>query len=66
MLVKEFKLGNTIIEVDDEFYPKTMEDNEVIYQEFNKVGWEIFHLENERRYNKWKIYKNHGYEIWNM
>ncbi len=49
MLVKEFKLGNTIIEVDDEFYPKTMEDNEVIYQEFNKVGWEILHLKNERR-----------------
>ena len=48
MVVKEFKLGNTTIEVDDEFYPKTEEEKEMVYEEFNKIGWEILNLD------KWK------------
>ena len=48
MVVKEFKLGNTTIEVDDEFYPKTEEEKEMVYEEFNKIGWEILNL------GKWK------------
>lgn len=39
--IKTFKLGNTTIEVDDEFYPKTKEEKEMVYEEFNKIGWEI-------------------------
>ena len=41
MVIKTFKLGNTTIEVDDEFYPKTEEENELVYEEFNRIGWEI-------------------------
>ena len=48
MVVKEFKLGNTTIEVDDKFYPKTEEEKEMVYEEFNKIGWEILNL------GKWK------------
>ena len=45
MVIKEFKLGNTTIEVDDEFYPKTEEEKEMVYEEFNKIGWEIINLD---------------------
>lgn len=41
MIVKEFKLGNTTIEVDDTYFPKTKEENERVYEEFNKIGCEI-------------------------
>lgn len=41
MIVKEFKLGNTTIEVDDTYYPKTKEENEKVYEEFNKIGCKI-------------------------
>ena len=44
MIVKTFKLGNTTIEVDDEFYPKTEEENELVYEEFNRIGWEILKM----------------------
>lgn len=40
-IVKIFKLGSTTIEVDDEFYPKTEEEKELIYEEFNRIGWKI-------------------------
>lgn len=40
-IVKTFNLGNTIIEVDDEFYPKTEEKRQERYEDFNKVGLEI-------------------------
>lgn len=49
MVVKKFKLGNTTIEVDDEFYPKTEEEKEQIYEEFNRIGWEILSSD------KWKV-----------
>ena len=44
MVVKEFKLGNTTIEIDNEFYPKTEEEKELTYEEFNKIGWEILKM----------------------
>ena len=44
MLVKEFKLGNTTIEVYDEFYPKTEEERKLVYEEFNKIGLEILKI----------------------
>ena len=30
MIVKEFKLGDTTIEVDDTYFPKTKEENEKV------------------------------------
>lgn len=47
MIVKEFKLGNTTIEVDDTFFPKTKEENEKVYEEFNKIGCEILRNSNK-------------------
>lgn len=41
MVVKEFKIGNTTIEVDDTYFPKTEEEKELVYEEFNRIGWEI-------------------------
>lgn len=41
MIVKEFKLGNTTIEVDNTYFPETKEENERIYEEFNKTACEI-------------------------
>ena len=47
MVVKEFKSGNTSIEVDDEFYPRTKEEKEEVYEEFNRIGWEILKMCNQ-------------------
>ena len=52
MMIKEFKLGNTKIEVDDTYFPKTKEENEKVYEEFNRIGCEIL-----RNTNKWKKVK---------
>lgn len=41
MIVKEFKLGNTTIEVDNTYFPKTKEENEKVYEQFNKTACEI-------------------------
>ena len=41
MTVKEFKLGNTTIEVDNTYFPKTKEENEKVYEQFNKTACEI-------------------------
>lgn len=41
MIVKEFKLGKATIEVDDTYYPKTKEENEKVYEQFNKTACEI-------------------------
>lgn len=41
MIIKEFKLGNTTIEVDDTYIPKTKEENKKVYEEFNKIGCDI-------------------------
>lgn len=41
MIVKEFKLGNTTIEVDNTYFPETKEENEKAYEQFNKTACEI-------------------------
>ncbi len=41
MVVKTFKLGETTIEVDDACFPKSEEEKQIIYEEFNKIGYEI-------------------------
>jgi len=41
MVIKTLKLGDTTIEVDDTYFPKTEEEKEQIYEEFNKIGCEI-------------------------
>ncbi len=47
MIVKEFKLGNTTIEVDDTYFPKTKEENNKVYEEFNRIGYEILRNSNK-------------------
>lgn len=47
MILKEFKLGNTTIEVDNAYFPKTKEENERIYEEFNRIGCEILRNSNK-------------------
>lgn len=49
MIVKEFKIGDTTIQVDNTYYPKTEEENIKVYEEFNKIGCEILrNLENKK------------------
>lgn len=43
MIVKEFSIGNTQILVDDTYYPKSEEEKEIIYEEFNRIGCEILY-----------------------
>lgn len=45
MTIKEFKLGNTTIEVDNTYFPITKEENEKAYENFNKIALKI--LRNE-------------------
>lgn len=46
MIIKEFKIGNTTIQVDNTYFPKTKEENEKVYEEFNKVGCKILRNSN--------------------
>lgn len=48
MTIKEFKIGNTIIEVDDTYFPKTEEQNQRVYEEFNNIGCKILKSTKER------------------
>lgn len=41
MIVQEYKLGETKIQIDNTFFPKTEEEKEKIYKEFNKIGFKI-------------------------
>lgn len=43
MIVKEFKLGNTKIEVDNTYLVKTEEEKQNVYQQFNKIACEILY-----------------------
>ncbi len=49
MVVKSFKIGDTTIEVDDTYFPKTKEENDKVYEEFNKIGCEILRNLNETK-----------------
>lgn len=46
MIVKEFKLGNTTIQVDNTYFPKTKEENDKVYEEVNKTACEILRNSN--------------------
>ena len=46
MVIKEFKLGDTTIEVDDTYFPTTKEENEKVYEQFNKTACEILRNNN--------------------
>lgn len=41
MIVKDFYIGDVHILVDDTYFPKTEEENQKVYEEFNKIGCEI-------------------------
>ena len=41
MIIQEFNLGNTLIQIDNTYYPKSEEERNNIYNEFNKIGCEI-------------------------
>ncbi len=41
MIVNKFKLGSTEILVDDTYFPKTEEEKQRVYEEFNRICCEI-------------------------
>ena len=43
MIVKEFNLGNTKIEVDNTYLAKTEEGKQDVYKRFNKIACEILY-----------------------
>lgn len=43
MIIKEFSIGNTQILVDDMYYPKSEEERQNVYEEFNRIGCEILY-----------------------
>lgn len=38
MIVKDFYLGDVHILVDNTYFPKTKEENQKVYEEFNRIG----------------------------
>jgi len=43
VIVKEMKIGNTKILVDDTYMPKTKEEKQFRYELFNQIGCEIIY-----------------------
>jgi len=43
LIVKEFKIGNTKILVDDTYLPKTNEEKQERYELFNSIGCDILY-----------------------
>lgn len=43
MIIKEIKIGNTKILVDDTYMPKTEEEKQSRYELFNQIGCEIIY-----------------------
>lgn len=41
VIIKEFKLGNTTVLVDDTYKAKTEEERQLRYELFNRIGCEI-------------------------
>lgn len=41
MIVKEYKIGGTTVQIDDTYFPKNEEERQKVYEEFNKIGCEI-------------------------
>lgn len=51
-IVKRFKLGDTTIEMDDTYFPKSEEERQMVYEEFNRIGWEILQESEEKQYGR--------------
>lgn len=47
MIIKSFNLKNTKILVDDTYLPKSEEEKQLVYEEFNKIGCEILYSQQE-------------------
>lgn len=47
MIIKSFNLGNTKILVDDTYLPKSEEENQLVYEEFNRIGCKILYSQQE-------------------
>ncbi len=47
MIIKSFNLGNTSVLVDDTYLPKSEEERQLVYEEFNKIGCEILYSQKE-------------------
>ena len=43
MIVQEYKLGETKIQIDNTFFPKTEEEKQRNYEEFNRIGCRILY-----------------------
>ena len=41
MIVKEYKSGDTTIQIDDTYFPKSEEEKLAVYENFNSIGCEI-------------------------
>lgn len=41
LIIQEYRIGNTTIQIDDTYFPKTEEEKQIVYEDFNKVGCEI-------------------------
>lgn len=41
MIVEEYKIGDTTIQIDDTYFPKTEEEKQKIYESFNDIGCRI-------------------------
>lgn len=67
MIVKEFSLGNTKIEVDNTYLVKTEEEKQNVYKQFNRIACEILY---ERKWWKMsreqKIYCKIGQAVCNV
>ena len=46
MIVNQFMIRNTEILIDDTYFPKSEEEKQQVYQEFNRIGCEILRAEN--------------------
>lgn len=46
MIIEEYKIGNTTIQIDNTYFPKTEEEKQKTYENFNKIGCKILNFNN--------------------
>ena len=46
MIIEEYKIGNTTIQIDDTYLPKTEEEKQKAYEDFNRIGCKILNFNN--------------------
>ena len=44
MIVNEYKIGSTTIQIDNTYFPKTEEERQLVYKDFNSIGCKILEL----------------------